>query len=286
MMLRRHGTAVRLVLVFVLITMIPLTLVRSDVMRKRGDDGERLYFPSGVFLVESSLGFRSAFADYLWFRFIQYFGSYAKGHHDLRYFDVLLESVTRLDPRFIEAYNFGSLVAWSELGDFDKAVDILKQGVVHNPDTAELPFKIAFIYYVFYREYELAGMWFEAAARCSDATDREARFAAFARPPSRAAWRGFRPLPGGPRPGLARVVEGPQTHEPERRDAGPRRQDDPQAGDQALAHGAVRRGLHRADPRGDLTCPSPCREPPSASRPSRWPWPRGSAPAAAASRTS
>jgi tetratricopeptide (TPR) repeat protein len=181
MMLRRHGTAVRLVLVFVLITMIPLTLVRSDVMRKRGDDGERLYFPSGVFLVESSLGFRSAFADYLWFRFIQYFGSYAKGHHDLRYFDVLLESVTRLDPRFIEAYNFGSLVAWSELGDFDKAVDILKQGVVHNPDTAELPFKIAFIYYVFFREYELAGMWFEAAAHCSDATDREARFAAFAR---------------------------------------------------------------------------------------------------------
>ena len=181
MILQRHGTAVRLVATCLLVAVIVTTLARLDADRRRSDRDERLYFPSGTFLVESSLGFRGAFADYLWFRFIQYFGSYAKGHHDLRYFDVLLRSITRLDPRFVHAYHFGSLVAWSEEGDFEKAVDILKRGIVHNPDTAELPFQVAFIYYVFYREYELASFWFETAARCSDATDRESRFAAFAR---------------------------------------------------------------------------------------------------------
>jgi hypothetical protein len=44
-----------------------------------------------------------------------------------------------------------------------------------------LPFQVAFTYYVFYKEYELAAFWFETAAKCSDATSRETRFAAFAR---------------------------------------------------------------------------------------------------------
>lgn len=176
-----RGTLVRTGSTLVLITIVVLSLARLDLDRHTVDRNERLYFPSGKFLVESSLGFRAAAADYLWFRFIQYFGSYAKGHHDLRYFDLLLDGVTRLDPRFVEAYHFGSLVAWSEQNDFGKAVDILKKGLLHNPDTAEMPFQIAFIYYVFFHDYERASLWFEAATRCSDATDRETRFAAFSR---------------------------------------------------------------------------------------------------------
>lgn len=142
---------------------------------------ERLYFPSGRLLVESSLGFREAAADYLWFRFIQYYGAFAKGHNDLRYFDLLIDGITRLDPRFVEAYHFASLVAWSDFGDFPKSLDLLKRGVLHNPDTAKLPFQIGFTYYVFDRDYDRAALWFDFAGRCSDATDRERRFAAFAK---------------------------------------------------------------------------------------------------------
>jgi len=176
-----RGTLVRFVSTLVLATVVVLSLARMDIDRRKVDRNERLYFPSGKFLVESSLGFRQVAADYLWFRFIQYFGSYAKGHNDLRYFDLLLKGVTRLDPQFVEAYHFGSLVAWSEQDDFPKAVDILKKGILHNPDTAELPFQIAFIYYVFFHDYPRASLWFEAATKCSDATDRETRFAAFSR---------------------------------------------------------------------------------------------------------
>lgn len=176
-----RGTVTRTLAMIALAFIMVMTLAGLDADKKNVDRNERLYFPSGKFLVESSLGFRQAAADYLWFRFIQYFGSYAMGHHDLRYFDLLLDGITRLDPQFVEAYYFGSLVAWSEQGDFSKSVDILKRGILHNPDTAKLSFQVAFTYYVFYKEYELAAFWFETAAKCSDATSRETRFAAFAR---------------------------------------------------------------------------------------------------------
>jgi len=176
-----RGTLLRVISTLALGAIMVLTLARLDGSRHAVDRDERLYFPSGKFLVEASLGFRQTAADYLWFRFIQYFGSYAKGHHDLRYFDLLLDGVTRLDPQFIEAYHFGSLVAWSEQGDFAKSIDILKRGILHNPETARLPFQVAFTYYVFFRDYERASFWFETAARCKDATDREVRFAAFSR---------------------------------------------------------------------------------------------------------
>jgi tetratricopeptide (TPR) repeat protein len=150
--------------------------------REEGDlQQERLYFPSGNFLVESTLGFREATADYLWFRFVQYYGSYAKGQNDFRYFDVLIDGITKLDPQFEEAYYFASLICWSSFGDIERSVEMLKRGILANPDKAKLPFQIGFIYYVMEHDYPRASYWFEVAGRCSDATDKEPRFAAFAR---------------------------------------------------------------------------------------------------------
>lgn len=156
-------------------------LLSYDALLRSDDRQEHLYFPSGRFLREATVGFREAAADYLWFRFIQYYGAFEKGHNDLRYFDTLVDAVTRLDPHFVEAYHFASLVAWSSLGSFPHSIDLLKRGILHNPDSAKLPFQIGFTYYVFYKDYPRASFWFETAAKCSDSTDREKRFAAFAR---------------------------------------------------------------------------------------------------------
>jgi len=164
-----------------LVAVLSVTLGALDAESRRAARQDRLYFPSGRALVESSVGFREVAADYLWFRFVQYFGSYAKGHHDLRYFDLLVDAIIRLDPRFVEAYHFASLVAWSELGDFEKSIDLLKRGILANPESAKLHFQVGFTYYVFFQDYRRSATWFEAAARCPDGGETEARFAAFAR---------------------------------------------------------------------------------------------------------
>lgn len=180
-MTARRGTLARWAACLVLVAVMVGTLGTLDAGKHRAERQDRLYFPSGRALVESSLGFREMAADWLWFRFVQYFGSYAKGHHDLRYFDLLVDAITRLDPRFVEAYHFASLVAWSELGDFEKSLDLLKRGILHNPGSARLHFQVGFTHYVFFHDFPRAATWFEAAARCPDGSEMESRFAAFAR---------------------------------------------------------------------------------------------------------
>jgi tetratricopeptide (TPR) repeat protein len=176
-----RGTLARWAACVALVAVLSVTLGALDAESRRAARQDRLYFPSGRALVESSVGFREVAADYLWFRFVQYFGSYAKGNHDLRYFDLLVDAITRLDPRFVEAYHFASLVAWSELGDFEKSIDLLKRGILANPESAKLHFQVGFTYYVFFQDYRRSATWFEAAARCPDGGETEARFAAFAR---------------------------------------------------------------------------------------------------------
>lgn len=180
-MRRRRGTLIRWLACLCLAAVTVVSLGRLDAEKHRQARQDRLYFPSGRALVESSVGFREVAADFLWFRFVQYFGAYAKGHNDLRYFDLLIDAITRLDPQFVEAYHFASLVAWSELGDFAKSIDLLKRGILANPDSAKLHFQVGFTYYVFFQDYPRSANWFEAAADCPDGGETEARFAAFAR---------------------------------------------------------------------------------------------------------
>ncbi len=174
-------TILRLLAVVALTLIIVVTLRVFDGQEEKAAQQEKLYFPSGNFLVESTLGFREVMADYLWFRFVQYYGAFAQGNNDFRYFELLIDSITKLDPQFVEAYHFASLVFWSSFGDTAASINMLKRGILANPDTAKLPFQIGFIYYVMEHDYQRAAHWFENASRCSDASDKESRFAAFAR---------------------------------------------------------------------------------------------------------
>lgn len=177
----RMNTLLRGLLIVAAATVMVGTMRVIDGQEEGPLQQERLYFPSGDFLVESTLGFREAAADYLWFRFVQYYGAFAKGENDFRYFDVLIDGITKLDPAFVEAYYFASLVCWSSFGDVDRSIDMLRRGILANPDKAKLKFQVGFMYYVLEHDYPRASYWFEEAGRCSDATDKEPRFAAFAR---------------------------------------------------------------------------------------------------------
>jgi len=155
-----------------------LQLLESRARAASSED--KMYFPSGRFLREAVVGYREMAADLLWFQTVQYYGAYRKGEHDLRYFNGLVDCVITLDPRFVEAYYFGSLVASLDQGEIPHSVDLLKRGILVNPDTWVLPFHIGFTYYVLLQDYERAATWFQLAACAPDATDFARRFAAYA----------------------------------------------------------------------------------------------------------
>jgi len=176
------GRAITSILLVLLLMGTCVGLLRAlENMTSSSAENEKLYFPSGYFLREATVGFRSVVADYLWFQTIQYYGSYRQGEHDLRYFQGLVDGVVQLDPHFIEAYYFGSLVASVDQQAIPYAVDLLKRGILANPDRWLLPFHIGFLYYVLEPDYERAALWFHLATQSPDANDFVRRFAAFAR---------------------------------------------------------------------------------------------------------
>jgi hypothetical protein len=138
-----------------------------------------LYLPSGKFIEQTSLGYREVAADWVWFQSVQYFGGYAKGQHDLAYFDGLIDIVTDLDPHFLFPYIFGAIVLSQDMGDLDRGVEVLKKGMRHNPTAWAFPFEIGFLYYVDARDSERAAHYFELASRIPGGGDRARRFAAF-----------------------------------------------------------------------------------------------------------
>lgn len=179
MTLAQRDTAGRVAIFLVLATVMFMSLRTFDMSRSPHEKYDRLYFPSGKFLRDSSVGFREVNADYLWFRFIQYYGAFAKGFNNFKHFDLLIDAITQLDPNFVEAYHFASLVTWSDLGHPRKSIDILKKGLQYNPNRAKLYFQIGLIHYAEFKDYDSSAFWFGRATRCPDATDLERRFAAF-----------------------------------------------------------------------------------------------------------
>lgn len=143
-------------------------------------EDDRLWLPSGLFLRESTAGFREVAADALWFQVVQYYGEYRHGRHDLAYFRGMMRGVTTLDPRFLEAYRFGALVLATDMGDVEGGIDLLRRGIQANPGRAILPFEVGFLQWVVQRDYARAAIWFDAASRAPDASDFTRRFAAFA----------------------------------------------------------------------------------------------------------
>lgn len=179
--MRRLGTLVCCATVLLVVGLAPRLAASIHAHRPAGDGQERLYYPDGPFLRHASLGFGAPVGDYVWLQAVQYYGGYRRGEHDRRYFQGLVEAVITLDPRFCEAYHFAALVLAMDDADYEGAIDLLKRGILANPDNWRLPFTVGFIHYVYLRQWQVASVWFEAAARRPGASEFCQRFAAFSR---------------------------------------------------------------------------------------------------------
>ncbi|UCF06761.1 MAG: hypothetical protein JSV33_06970 [bacterium] len=140
---------------------------------------EVMYLPSSQFVGEVALGYKNLAADILWFKTIQYYGSYRMGENDLALFNHLVNVITDLDPQFVFAYIFGSMIIAEDLGYFEEGIKFLEKGMRHNPENWWLPFEMGFLHYVDAHDYESATRYFEQASQLPGAGEITKRFAAF-----------------------------------------------------------------------------------------------------------
>ncbi len=140
---------------------------------------ELMYFPSGRFLKEASLGHETTVADMAWLRAIQYYGMHRQTDQEYDMAGHIFDVVTTLDPLFRNAYVFGGLVLAQDAADVEAGVGLLRKGVSNLPDDWLLPFEVGFIYYICSADMESAQEWFLEAASKPGHPESVERFAAF-----------------------------------------------------------------------------------------------------------
>ncbi len=152
-----------------------------DGWRYSGDISEEMmYFPSGQLTELASVGFDSLVSVMLWLRGIQYYGAHRRTDKYYLLAEHIFETITDLDPNFVNAYRFGALVISQDMGQPVGGAELLRKGIRHNYDSWELYFDLGFLYFVDVRDRRKAAHYFNLASRFPDAPDVAKRFSAFA----------------------------------------------------------------------------------------------------------
>ncbi|KPJ60789.1 MAG: hypothetical protein AMJ46_04780 [Latescibacteria bacterium DG_63] len=151
--------------------------MKGSALHQQGE--ELMYFPSGRFLKQASLGHENTFADVVWLRAIQYYGEHRLTDRKYDMVGHIFDVMTTLDPQFIHAYAFGALVLAEDAGKPIDGLKLLRKGMSHNPDDWYLAFETGFIYYIVLRDSENAGRYFSLSSKLPGAPEFTSRFAAF-----------------------------------------------------------------------------------------------------------
>lgn len=142
----------KVALAFLLAVLTPLThfahVFTNNAYKKENIKSEiKFNLPSSDVLKAVTIGYDHFVADILWLQLIQYIGTSTEMATVLPENYSLIDSITTLDPQFIDAYIFGSY-ALIDNKEFDKAIAILEKGIRHNPKEWYLLYQMGFLYYI------------------------------------------------------------------------------------------------------------------------------------------
>jgi len=121
-----------------------------------------LFLPNGRYLAAASLGFRVVLADTIYLWSIQYYG-HRRTPEGRLFLEHIYNTISDLDPRFIDAYTTGALVMASDMGDPELAIKLLERGIEKNPDNWLLPLEAGWYSYLDLRDYEAAERYYARA---------------------------------------------------------------------------------------------------------------------------
>ena len=149
---------------------IGLLQSRIDAHTRAGPDERELLLRSDTLVKNLSLGYDPLLADIYWTRVVQYYG--ARVGIPGTNFDLLwplLDITTTLDPKLLVAYRFGSIfLSEPDLagpGRTDLAIELVKRGIVANPDEWRLDADLGFLYYWRLRDYPHAAAAYLQASK-------------------------------------------------------------------------------------------------------------------------
>jgi len=151
-----------LILILSLAGFAGLKLRLDTIPRAQVPGASILYLPSGKFLQYMSLGNRPLMADMIYLWAIQYFSNTAVADR-YDHMEHVFSIIADLDPRFIDPYLIGAMIAGSDAGDMEKAFRILDLGLERNPDQWIFPWEAGHYALMQLKDFELAREYFKKA---------------------------------------------------------------------------------------------------------------------------
>ena len=127
-----------------------------------------LLLPNGRYLAAASLGFRVLLADTIYLWSIQYYG-HRRTPEGRIYLRQIYNTISDLDPLFIESYTTGALWMASDMNDAAMALELLDRGIERNPDSWILPWDAGWYSYMALEDYATAERYFATASEHTDA---------------------------------------------------------------------------------------------------------------------
>ncbi len=148
---------------------VPLQQRIDEELTSAGMFADVLYVPSGQWLRRASLGHEGLLADIYWTRVVQYFGRQRlERATQFELLGSLLRITTELDPHLVIAYRFGAIFLAERpprgAGRPEEALQLLRRGIVANPDYWRLWQDLGFIYYWDLKDYDSAARVFQAGS--------------------------------------------------------------------------------------------------------------------------
>jgi tetratricopeptide (TPR) repeat protein len=139
---------------------VGLKLHAERINRARVPGGSIIYIPSGKFLRYAALGFTNLAADVIYLWAIQYFSNTAVPAR-FHYVDHVFGVIAELDPRYIDPYEIGALIAMFDARDPEAAFAILDRGLAKNPDQWLFPFEAGHLAMMTIKDYRVAQAYFQ-----------------------------------------------------------------------------------------------------------------------------
>ncbi len=119
-----------------------------------------IYIPSGKYLKHATFGYSSLMADLVYIWAIQYYGDHniAERYDHL---DHIFSIIAELDPRYLDPYEVGAIIAVYEARDPYLAFKVLDRGLEKNPDQWIFPYQAGHYAAINLKDYDLARQYYK-----------------------------------------------------------------------------------------------------------------------------
>jgi hypothetical protein len=136
----------------------------EQITRQKIPGSSIIYIPSGKYLKYATFGYSSFLADLIYLWAIQYYSTYTISAEDrYKYLDHIFSIISELDPRYLDPYDIGALIAVYEAQNPDLGFKILDRGLEKNPEQWIFPFEAGHYAHLVKKDYKIAQHYYKIA---------------------------------------------------------------------------------------------------------------------------